>query len=219
MFDDTTAGAVASPAPLEPSGVATPTAAVRELASGHAAAVAASERSSVIRDRRAAGRTRRSSPLAAVAGRPGTLTAAGVVVVVGAVIAGLLSTNSSHPSPAAGRSPVVRAVTGHSAAAAETSALQPVSSSSNAATYRVPAGPYSVVLSATGACWVMATDPAGHVLWTGTLRAGQTQTVPASGAMLLHLGAAWNVTITATGRPVQLPAGYLSPFAVTFSPA
>ncbi len=92
-----------------------------------------------------------------------------------------------------------------------------MSSSSTAATYRVPAGPYTIVLSATGLCWVMATNSAGQVLWTGTLTAGETKVVAAEGETRIRLGAASDVTLSAAGRAAPLPPGFQSPFDVTFA--
>jgi hypothetical protein len=40
-----------------------------------------------------------------------------------------------------------------------------------------------------------------------------------SGALLLHLGAPTDASVTMDGRPVQFPTGYRAPFALTFEPA
>jgi uncharacterized protein DUF4115 len=84
-----------------------------------------------------------------------------------------------------------------------------------------PAGAYSVVLTASGSCWVMAADAAtGAVEFTGTMSAGQTQAVPVSaGALRVSLGAASVMSMSVGGRSVQLPQGFRSPFVATFEPA
>jgi hypothetical protein len=97
------------------------------------------------------------------------------------------------------------------------SGLVPVTASTTAATYDVPGAPYSVTLSATGPCWVEAVDvDSGQVLWEGTLEDGQNQTVPATSGLFLRLGNTPDVTVSAGGQTVQLPAGYATVFDLTF---
>jgi len=77
-----------------------------------------------------------------------------------------------------------------------------------------------VELTASGPCWVLASDPqTGAVVWQGTLEAGQTQQISAAGELFLRLGAAYAVTVYLNGEAVQLPAGHSSPFDVTFQSA
>lgn len=209
-----------TPAPLvfdesATTGAVTPTPAVREIASGRLAGVAAREQADARRRPAVPRRVRAGT------GRgpsSGALVAAGAVLLVGAVVAAVLTTSSKPPKTAAS-GPVVRAAAGHATSAPAPTTLLPLTSSSFAATYRAPARSYTVALSASGPCWVMATDTTGHVLWTGTLAAGQSRDVPGTGGMLVRFGAARNVTLTADGRPVQLPPGPLSPFVVTFTAA
>ena len=56
----------------------------------------------------------------------------------------------------------------------------------------------------------------GHVVWTGTLQTGQTQAIPATGSLVVRLGAANDVTVTLNGEPVVLPTGFQSPFDMSF---
>lgn len=207
-FDDAGAG----------PGAASPPPAVREIAAGHIAAVGASGRSSDLRRRQVALRRPRTSDAGP---RPRLLVAAAAVVVLAGVAAGVATTMSSSrvPRVAAAHGAAVRPAAGKSAGTSVPATLVPVTSSSTAATYRVPASPYTVVLSASGSCWVLATTPSGTVLWTGTMAAGQSRTVPADGGVVLRLGAPWHVSLSAAGRPVQLPSGFLSPFDVTFTTA
>ena len=86
--------------------------------------------------------------------------------------------------------------------------------------YTAPDSAYTVELSATGPCWILATETAtGKVLWTGTMEAGQIQQIPATGSLVIRLGAAFVVTVTLNGEPVTLPAGHASPFDVSFQSA
>ncbi len=72
-------------------------------------------------------------------------------------------------------------------------------------------------LRATGLCWVDATAAStGNVVWTGTLQTGQSQSIPATGSLIVRLGAANDVTVTMNGEPVVLPSGFQSPFNMSF---
>jgi hypothetical protein len=95
-----------------------------------------------------------------------------------------------------------------------------VSTSTVAATYPVTAsGSYQLSLSASGPCWVLARSVAtGATVWTGTLQAGGTQGIRASGAVTLELGAL-GTTVTLDGVPVVLPSPMHTPFVATFQPA
>jgi len=99
--------------------------------------------------------------------------------------------------------------------------VTPVSYTSTSATYGAPSGSYTVVVAATtGRCWILARElSTGQVLWTGTLTPGESQQVSASGALEIDVGAATVATITLDGRSVTFPAGYQSPFLVTFEPS
>jgi hypothetical protein len=94
----------------------------------------------------------------------------------------------------------------------------PTVASARAATYDVAAGSYSLLLSASsGECWVEAEDPATRtVLYTGTLFAGQSHIVSASGPVVVIAGAPAAFAATVNGVPVALPSGYQAPFTFTF---
>jgi len=95
--------------------------------------------------------------------------------------------------------------------------VRATTSSALAATYSAPAAAYTLGLRATGPCWIQATElSTGQVLWTGTLQAGDSQSVPANGSVLLRVGASHDVAVSLNGQPVLLPPGFGSPFDMTF---
>lgn len=100
-------------------------------------------------------------------------------------------------------------------------AAVPGTATASQASYSVPSGTYHVTLSVpTGACWVQVTSSAtGAVLFTGTLQAGQSQVVPASGATSIDLGAPHSMAMSVNGAGVTFPTGYATPFTVNFQPA
>jgi hypothetical protein len=96
--------------------------------------------------------------------------------------------------------------------------VQPTTSTPASASYAAPSTGYTVELLATGPCWVEATATStGDVVWTGTLATGQTRSIPATGSLLLRLGAANDVSVTLNGEHVLFPAGFQSPFDMTFA--
>jgi hypothetical protein len=80
---------------------------------------------------------------------------------------------------------------------------------------------YALALSATsGPCWLEATDTSsGAVLFSGTLFAGQSHTVTASGPVTVVVGAPSAFAATVDATPVTLPTGYQAPFTLTFQTA
>jgi hypothetical protein len=97
--------------------------------------------------------------------------------------------------------------------------LIPVSSTSATASYSVSSASYRVTVAATGQCWVDATNRStGATVWTGTLSAGSSQVIPATGPMSVELGAP-AATLTVNGIPVVFPSPLQSPFVATFQPA
>jgi hypothetical protein len=48
------------------------------------------------------------------------------------------------------------------------------------------------------------------------LAPGQTRSIPATGSLLLRLGAANDVSVTLNGEPVVFPTGFHSPFDMSF---
>ncbi len=93
-----------------------------------------------------------------------------------------------------------------------------LTSTAGAATYPVGIGAYQVTLSATGACWVDATNrTTGTTVFTGTMTAGSSQVLSTTGPMTVELGAA-TATMKLNGVPVVLPSPLQSPFTATFEP-
>jgi hypothetical protein len=117
---------------------------------------------------------------------------------------------------------------GHSPARSQTSTttttapsqIVPLSSSSTgtSATYGVGKNAFTVLISASAPCWVKVTTVAtGTSLWTGTLQPGGTQSVSATGATTVELGAT-GATMTVDSTPVVLPTAMHAPFVATFQP-
>jgi cytoskeletal protein RodZ len=93
-----------------------------------------------------------------------------------------------------------------------------VASTAASATYPVGTTSYQVTVAATAPCWVLATSTAsGSTLWTGTLQAGASQVIQASGPATVELGAL-SATLTLDGVPVTLPNPVGAPFVATFQP-
>lgn len=98
--------------------------------------------------------------------------------------------------------------------------LQATTSSTTSADYAAPGSSYTLTLSASGSCWVLAeATSSGSTLWTGTLEAGQTQQIAATGSVLVRLGAAFVVSVSVNGVPVVLPSDHGSPFDLSFQVA
>jgi hypothetical protein len=93
----------------------------------------------------------------------------------------------------------------------------PQSATTHSATYTVGASSYSVVFSATGLCWLSATDTAtGAVLYTGELSSGEAKTVQAQGPITVEVGAPQVFGATVNGQAVTMPFGFQAPFTMHF---
>ena len=111
---------------------------------------------------------------------------------------------------------------GHKAGTPTTTTLPSriVALSSTALTAVYPAGPdpYTVKVSASGPCWVLATAAAtGSTLWTGTIQAGGSQVINATGTITVELGAPTG-TLALDNVPVAFPTPVHTPFVATFQP-
>jgi cytoskeletal protein RodZ len=99
-----------------------------------------------------------------------------------------------------------------------TTQIVAASTTPGGATYPVSANSYSVTVTASGPCWVLArTLPSGSTLWTGTLEAGAVKSVQATGAIAVELGAS-SGSLTVDNVPVALPTPLHTPFEATFEP-
>jgi hypothetical protein len=149
------------------------------------------------------------------------VVAAGVVlvaVVVGVAVALAPSHHDGAAPPTTHQPKTTTRVTRPPTTVPPPPELRATTASSTTADYAVPSADYTVSLQATGLCWVEATEVAtGNVVWTGTLASGQSRSVPATGNLFLRLGAADDVTVAVNGEPVVLPAGFHSPFNMSFA--
>ena len=100
--------------------------------------------------------------------------------------------------------------------ASTTTAPLVVASPGSHSDFRVSKPSYTLVVhTANAACWVDVRSPTGTDLFTGTLAAGQSQSVTA-GAMTVRLGnpAAASITIDGLAVPIDLATG--SPVTLHF---
>ncbi len=98
------------------------------------------------------------------------------------------------------------------------SAIVASSTGPGVATYPVSSSAYSVTVTATGPCWVLARSvTTGATLWTGTLQNGTVQTIPAVGTTAVELGSLAGALKVGT-VPVVLPHPLATPFVATFQP-
>lgn len=80
----------------------------------------------------------------------------------------------------------------------------PVSANSNYATYDIPGGPKTIVVSATQPCWVADSNTAnGPLLWDETLPAGGSYTISSTSSSLwIKVGNAHDFQMQVNGVPV-----------------
>lgn len=177
--------------------------------------------------------------------RPRRVTGVVVAAVIVVAFAGLVYLGSHHSNGHAdagshgqATTPTTHATTPTTAATAHHQSTAPkspktttpttaptriVSSTSSttgtAATYPVANASFGLAIATTGPCWVDVTTVAsGSTLWTGTLQAGQSQTVQATGPTTVELGST-GASMTVDGTPVVLPTDLHTPFTATFEPA
>jgi hypothetical protein len=97
----------------------------------------------------------------------------------------------------------------------------PQAATPQSATYDVADSTFTVMLTATsGACWVDATSTAtGATLYSGTLSAGGQHSFSAAGPVTLIVGAPAALSTSVDGGAVALPAGFQTPFTMSFVPS
>jgi hypothetical protein len=145
-----------------------------------------------------------------------------VAAVLALVVALVVVFTPSHHTGASNKT-TDRHATHHTTSPTQTSVTTPsqlkaTTSTASTASYIAPAKAYTVTITASGLCWIEATATAtGSVVWTGTLQSGQSKAIAATGNLRLRLGAANDVAVTLNGKPVVMPAGFASPFDMTFS--
>jgi hypothetical protein len=87
-----------------------------------------------------------------------------------------------------------------------------ISSSGATATYSVVANSYRLSITASGPCWTLVRSATSDAtLWTGTLQAGASRDITATGATTLELGAP-SVSVTVNKVPVIFPVPFRTPF-------
>ncbi len=151
------------------------------------------------------------------------VASAAVIVIGGGVGAGLALGGTPAPTRPPSRAtshssrPITAAGHGLTTTTAVAHDVVPTAATAFSAHYAPPSTAYTVAVHASAQCWVMATDPSsGRVVWTGTIAAGSSRSLPVSGDLALELGAPTDADVTVDGLPVQLPTGYRSPFTMTF---
>jgi hypothetical protein len=93
-----------------------------------------------------------------------------------------------------------------------------VSTSGATATYSVVTNSYRLSITASGPCWVLARSATPDAtLWTGTLQAGASQVITATGTTTLQLGAP-SALVTVNKVPVVFPTPFRTPFEAVFQP-
>jgi hypothetical protein len=159
---------------------------------------------------------------------PAAAVAAVLVVIVVLVVTGIHSVPPAHHHTSASGAHGTT-TPGHRTSARRhhhtvtTTTVAPVVSlpratSPTSAVYAVGPNTYSLAMSATtGECWVQATEASsGTVLFSGMLNPGQTQTVSATGAVSLIVGAPNSFAANINGTSVSFPFGYQAPFTMQF---
>jgi Domain of unknown function (DUF4115) len=146
--------------------------------------------------------------------RPVAMVAAAGIAMAAVIALALTFSSSSVPHASTGPSHSSPSPSKHGSRSAPV--VNPSSSSTSAATYASPRGPFTVTLDASAPCWVYATDAANRtVIWTATLAGGQQHTISATSTLVVRLGSS-NVTVSLDGKPVQFPTGFQVPFDMTF---
>jgi len=163
-------------------------------------------------------------------GGPAAAVGAVAVLIIVLIVTGLHSNSPTHHPKSSG-TVTTTAHTHHHAAGrhpttttsttAPPTVSAPASPTAHTATYHVADASFSLSLAATtGECWVEATDTAtGTVLFTGTLFAGQSHAISATGPVTVIAGAPAAFSATVDGSAVTLPLGYQAPFTLSFETA
>jgi hypothetical protein len=134
-----------------------------------------------------------------------------VVLLAAAGTVGTLILRGDHGGASPPSHPPPRAASGPAPAPSPATTVAPppapvlVTTSAGYSEYRL-AGPATIVLAASGTCWVQIRQDgrAGPVLFQGDLYAGQTR--PAHGPIWLRLGNPTQVTITVNGAALSPPS-------------
>lgn len=148
---------------------------------------------------------------------------AAAAVVAVALVGWALASSPAHKSSAPPRHPLAptsTTVAGSTTTTTVPKQLVPVSTSTTAVDFSLPASSYSLSFATTGTspCWVgVESGPNGPWLWMTTVVPGQAATYQASGPTVVRLGAPTGMTVKVNGVPAKLP-GYSLPYNVVFTP-
>jgi cytoskeletal protein RodZ len=177
----------------------------------------------------------RDKAMTSINHRPRRLAAPAIAVAVVLVLIVVLLLTGSHKAPPSHTHPSKKN-SGHNSSAqskppkkkstSTTSTPPPPAVSSpqaattHSATYDVADSSFTVTLTATsGACWVDATSTAtGATLFSGSLAAGGQHSFSAAGPVTVIVGAPTVLKATVDGGAVVLPAGFQTPFTMSFVP-
>jgi hypothetical protein len=98
--------------------------------------------------------------------------------------------------------------------------VAPTTSDFTQAVYQVARPSFSVLLSASGPCWVeLRQGESGPMIWEGTLTQGQTRLQPSEGPLWVRLGNPANISVSLNGLPVTVPVPPASPpYNLSFVP-
>ena len=159
----------------------------------------------------------RSAPMSRAARRGhrarNAVTAAGLLVLASATVAALTTDGKPHAAPAAASRHPAAATPTPTPAPVEVATLAPTRADARTADFVVGGGPFSIVVTAGGPCWLEVRDARRQVVFVGTLAPGETKQF--SGTDLrLRLGAAGNVTLQVNGSSLDLPVRTPDPYNV-----
>jgi preprotein translocase subunit SecG len=128
--------------------------------------------------------------------------------------------HAGHPAASTTLPTRHHSATGHRPTPTTTTTLPtqfvPTPTSANAATYHVPAAPFTLTVAATSPSWISVTSAStGASVWAGLVPAGGHQAVTGTGSLDVDVGAP-GITLTVDRIPVVLPAPFHTPSILSF---
>jgi cytoskeletal protein RodZ len=154
------------------------------------------------------------------AGSRRSLAVVAMAVLTVVVMAVVIAASRGHGSRSSAATTTTRAPVTHpstSTQAPSTTSVPLVTATGASRTaFTVATASYTLVVqTTTAACWVDARTPSGTSLFSGTLSAGQAQSITAT-AITLRLGNPAAVTLSIAGQPVSFPLAGGSPVTLQF---
>jgi hypothetical protein len=160
---------------------------------------------------------------------PASAIAAVLVLIVVLLLTGAHKVPPRHPAASTTHHGNAHSTTSGSRRAKTTSTTSPPATAppavstpqaptAHSATYDVGSAAFSVTVAATsGSCWVDATSTAtGTTLFAATLAPGEHQSFAADGPVTLVVGAPTVFVASVDGVAATLPAGFATPFTMSF---